>query len=372
MNVGIDARLLSTKIRGTSRYLSNIIKYLPEYDKSNKYYLFQYEELSVDNSFYTYIQIKKNRLPRQLFEHFWLNFILPRYIESLKIDLFFTPYIFVPLFKKKWKNVAVIADALTKSCSQYYTPHYKKYLDLFVPPSIKRSDKIITISDSAMEDIIKFYNVPKDKIRYLHLWTDEKYKPVIISEQIKNSLTKKYNLPEEFILFVSVLEERKNIKAIFMVSDILVSKGINIKFVLVGRPGFGYAKLATEIEKRSQNIIHLDFVEDEDLVLLYNLAKIFFFPTHYEGFGLPPLEAMKCGIPVITSNNSSLPEVVGDGGIMGDANNYEFFAESVIRLLSNKDHYAEMKQNALRQAKKFSAEKHINELVNVFNSFKIT
>ncbi len=370
MNIGIDARLLSTKIRGTSRYLTNIIQYLPQFDKVNKYYLFQYEGLPKNNEFYSYVDIKKSKLPRQIFEHFWLNFILPDYISELKIDIFFTPYIFVPLRKQNWKNVIVIADSLTKTCKKYYTYHYRKYMDLLVPPSIKRSDAIITISNSAKKDIIKFYNVSPTKIKVMHLWTDDKYKPINVSENEKKNLLIKYKLPERFVLFVSVLEERKNITAIIKVSDILVSRGIDIKFVLVGREGYGFKKIESELRKRNNNIIHIKYVDDKDLILLYNLSTIFFFPTHQEGFGLPPLEAMKCGIPVITSNNSSLPEVVGDGGIMGDSTDYHFFAGSIERLLNNKEYYSEMKSKALNQAKKFTPENLIPNLLNVFNSFQ--
>jgi len=368
MNIGIDARLLSTKIRGTSRYLANIIQYLPQFDKTNKYFVFQYEGLPEDNKFYSYVTIKKNRFPRQIFEHFWLNFILPKYITELKIDLFFTPYIFVPIRKRNWKNVIAIADSLTKTCKEYYTYHYKKYMDLLVPPSIKRSDAIITISNSAMQDIIKFYDVSPDKIQVMHLWTDDKYKPLIISEIEKKNLLKKYNIPEKFVLFVSVLEERKNITAIIKVSDILVSRGIDVKFVLVGREGFGFKKIESALIKRKDYIICLNYVDDEDLIMLYNLSTIFFFPTHYEGFGLPPLEAMKCGIPVITSNNSSLPEVVGEGGLLGNSNDYEFFANSITKLLSDEKYYADMKRKAIEQASKFNPETHITKLINIFNN----
>lgn len=137
-------------------------------------------------------------------------------------------------------------------------------------------------------------------------------------------------------MFVSVLEERKNIQAIIRVSDILELRGVDLKFVLVGREGFGFNKIISELEKEKSNYTFKN-INDTELVLLYNLSTIFFFPTHYEGFGLPPLEAMKCGIPVVTSNNSSLPEVVGEGGIMGEATDYEFFANSIEKLLEDKN-----------------------------------
>lgn len=371
MNIGIDARLLGTKVRGIYKYVAKIVEFLPGYDSKNKYFIFQYEDSPTNNHLCDYIKIPKSKLPRQLAEHFWMNFILPGLIKKNNIDIFFTPYIFVPFYKGKWKNVIVIHDALTKVCKEYFTFHYRKYLDILVPLSIKRSDAIITISKSAMSDIVNYYKVSPTKIRYLHHWTDVIFRSMKISEKEQTELLSKYKIPSKYILFVSVLEERKNLWGILKVSDILETQGIDIKFVLIGREGFGYSKIRPEIEKRKKRVIVLQNVEnDSDLVALYNLAKIFFFPTHYEGFGLPPLEAMKCGIPVVTSNNSSLPEVVGEGGIMGDANDYEFFADNIKKLLFDEAFYMRMKNKAIEQAKKFTPDNHINELMKIFNSLK--
>lgn len=366
MKIAIDARLLNTKIRGTSRYLRSLINALPNFDKSNKYYLLTYENTFINSDYYENIFIKRSSLPRQLYEHYWLNFKLPKILEELKIDIFFTPYVFVPLTKKRWKNVIVIHDSLTKVCKKYYTWHYRKYMDIMVPPSIKRSDAIVTVSRHAKQDIIKYYNVPEGKIDYLYLWADEKYKPIVLSDEKKAQLMKKYNLPTEFILFVSVLEERKNIAGIIHISDLLYQKGKPTKIVLVGREGFGFKKIEDELLKRKDRIIHIKEITDDELVYLYNLSKLFLFPTFYEGFGLPPLEAMSCGIPVIASNNSSIPEVVGDGGILVNTYDYEFFADSIIKLLNDDSLYQKMKENALKQASKFTAEKHITKLVTIF------
>lgn len=368
MRIGIDARLLSTKIRGTSRYLTNLLEYLPLYDDKNKYFIFQYDDINRSNKFYTYVPIKKSRLPRQIYEHYWLNFVLPKKISELKIDIFFTPYVFVPLFKHNWKNVITIHDSLTKVCKEYYSFHYRKYLDLLVPLSIKRSEAIITVSKSAMDDIITYYDVEPKKIQYLHLWTNDKYKPIDLSLSEKKNILDKHCLPTKFILFVGVIEERKNIVGILKVSDILLKRGVDIKTVFVGREGFGFNKISDKFKSMGERVIHLKEIDDDDLVLIYNLATIFFFPTHYEGFGLPPLEAMKCGLPVVTSNNSSMPEVVGEGGLLGDKYDYESFADQIISLLNDKNYYASLKQKAITQATNFTAENYITKLVKIFNN----
>ena len=200
-----------------------------------------------------------------------------------------------------------------------------------------------------------------------YLWADEKFKPLELKENEKSKILKKFSLPEKYILFVSVLEERKNLNMIIKVSDILLLRGIDIKFVLVGREGFGFEKISSEFVKRKNQFIHLKEITSEDLVLIYNLATIFFFPSHYEGFGLPPLEAMKCSIPVVASDNSSLPEVVGEAGFLGDSNDYEFFADSITKLLTDEELYFTMQQKAIEQANKFTAEAHVIKLINIFN-----
>ncbi len=368
MKVGIDARLLGTKIRGTARYLQNLIKYIPKYDSINKYFLFQYDDVPAEIEFYNYIRIKRSKLPRQIYEHYWLNFVLPQILEKEKINIFFTPYVFVPFRKLGWKNVIAIHDALTKTCKQYYSLHYRKYMDILVPQAIKRSDHIITVSNHAKNDIVKYYNVLEDKITVCYLWTDDKYKPIKITRDLKDYLLKKYNIPQEYILFVSVLEERKNLKAILKISDLLQLMGYEIKFVLVGRKGFGFSKYENEFTKRQEQIIIIHEVDDDDLVLIYNNAKVFLFPSLYEGFGLPPLEAMSCGIPVVAAKNSSIIEVVNDGGILVDTHDYERYAQSIIKLISDNNYYISLKDKAIRNAEKFSAENHINKLIEIFEN----
>lgn len=370
MNIGIDARILNENITGINRFLWNLLKYIPQFDKINKYILYTYEDPPYKDDFYAYTKTHKKNVPRQIFEHYWLNFTLPKYLIRQQIDLFFTPYILVPLKRGKNKNVIVLHDAMTKACGEFYTYHYRKYMDIIVPSAIKRSDAIITDSESARQDIIKYYGVSPRKIHYMHLWTDEKYKPMNYDKEQKELLLKKYNLPEKYVLFVGVIEERKNIRGILKISDILASQNIDIKFVLAGRKGLGFDKLHDMILKRSDRIIYLNYIDEKTLPLLYNLATIFLFPSYYEGFGLPPLEAMKCGIPVLSSNNSSLIEVVGEGGMLSDADDYDAFAQNIISLLKNDTLYAESKSKALQQAKNFVPESQMPKLIDIFNELK--
>ena len=368
MNIGIDARLLSEKITGINRFLWNVVKFLPQFDHHNKYSLFTYSETGFNNNFYSYSYIKRSNLPRQLAEHSWLNLKLPNLIKDLKIDLFFTPYILVPFKKGKNKNVIVIHDVMTKSCPQFFTNYYKKYMDVIVPQAIKRSDAIVTVSESARRGIIDFYNVNPKKVHCMHLWTDDKYKPFVLGEEQKKILVKKYSLPNKYILYVGAIEERKNIRGILEISDILKSKAVDIKFVFVGNKGYGFNNLIEEINKRKDRVLYINYVDENDLASIYNLAEIFLFPSYYEGFGLPPLEAMKTGLPVLVAKNSSLIEVVGEGGLMINDYDLDSFAENIILLLKDKEFHSIMKTKALKQAEKFNSENEIPKLIKIFNS----
>lgn len=369
MNIGIDARLLGNKMTGISRFLWNVIKYLPESDNNNEYFLFANHDYSYRLDFYNLIIVKESWLPKQIYSHYWLNFILPKYLNKLKIDIFFTPYILVPLKKGNYKNVIVIHDSMPKACKQYYTFHYRTYLNLILPPAIKRSDKIITVSKSARNDLIKYHNISPSKIHYMYLWTDEKYKPRNFSEEEKKELLNRYSLPEKFILFVGAIEERKNIRGIIKISDILLQKGINIKVVMIGSPGYGFKKIYKEILNRRDQINYLKYVNEHDLPLIYNLSTLFLFPSHYEGFGLPPLEALKSGIPVVSSHNSSLQEVVGSSGLTCDPEDYDNFVKNITSLLSNNNLYTHYKLKALEQAQKFTPQLQITKLIEIFNQF---
>jgi glycosyltransferase involved in cell wall biosynthesis len=366
MNIGIDARLLGDKMGGVQRYLSNIINYLPEFDDENKYTLFLYEDVLLQNEFYNYSVIKRSKIPRQIFEHYWLNIVLPKKIKELQIDLFFTPYVMVPMKKGYYSNVIAIHDAMTKINKAFYSTSYRKYIEFFIPIAVKRSNAIVTVSESAKLDLIKYYNIAPEKIHPIHLWTDNRFCVREMNGSENESIQKKYDLPLKFILYVGAIDNRKNVAGIIRISDLLELKGIDIKFVLVGRPGFGFEKLRSEIESRKNRIIYLNNAEESSIPYLYNLATLFLFPSHYEGFGIPPLEAMKSGLPVLAANNSSIPEVVGNGGLLSDANDYEDFANNIIRLLYDEKFYTDMKNKALLQAKKFTPEILVPQLIKVF------
>ena len=166
-----------------------------------------------------------------------------------------------------------------------------------------------------------------------------------------------------------MIENRKNILGILKIADEVKKKNNQIKFLLIGKIGYGGKKLLEEIKKRD-NVIHLMNVEDGQLKEIYNISFSFLFPSFYEGFGYPPLEAMQSGLPVLASNNSSLKEIINGGGLLHDPNDYNSFVEDIFKLMENENFYKQIQEKGFERAKNFSISKTTIELVNIFNSFK--
>lgn len=369
MRIAIDARVLEKGITGIGRYLKDMLDGLEKAGGENEYFLFTCGEINYGGSFFKNIATGRAFLPDKIFSAYWLNMVLPGYLKRYRIDLFFTPNQLLPLKKTGVKNVITVHDAAHKKNKKYHSLIYRIYLELLLPRSLKLSDRVITVSESAGKDICEGYNISRDKVKVIYEYAAEKFKEIQIPDKDRIELVKKYNLPGKFVLYVGVIENRKNIKGIINTADILSQKAMGIKFVMVGRAGYGSAEVINEIKKRDY-CSYLGPVDDETLIKLYNLAFAFIFPSYYEGFGLPPLEAMQTGTPVLTSNSSSLPEVVGEGGIMKDPDDAEGFASEIIRLADDDIYYKERKAEAIKQAKKFAGLNSAGELAKIFDELK--
>lgn len=360
---------------GIGRYLIDILRVIPSYISIKECSLFSVdkinflEEINRANIFFRIINTGGYKIPSKFFSPFWLNFILPSLIEKNKIDIFFSPNHLLPVTKLKCKSVVVIHDLHHLTNKKNHSYYYRTYVNFQLPYSIKNSDVIIAISESTKDDLIKFFKVSPDKIKVIYRTADKKFKPTIISDKEFADLKIKFKLPERYILYVGMIENRKNILGILKTADILYSNKADINFVLVGKPGYGFKLIDEEIKKR-KNIVYLNYVEEEDIVSIYNSALLFFFPSYYEGFGLPPLEAMQCGLPVICSNITPLKEVVGDNGFLREPDDHKGFSEDIMRLMNNSELNAEMKQRSINQAKKFSQDESVTKLFEIFNDLK--
>ena len=178
-----------------------------------------------------------------------------------------------------------------------------------------------------------------------------------------------FGSPQHLVLYIGMIENRKNILGILKIADEIYTRNKSIKFLLIGKIGYGGNNLLKEILKR-ENVIYLRSVDDNLLKKIYNISSVFLFPSYYEGFGFPPLEAMQSGLPVLASDNTSLKEIVDSGGILHDPDDYHSFSEDILKLINDKGFYTEIRDRGIERAKKFNINITVEEIINIFNSFK--
>ena len=231
---------------------------------------------------------------------------------------------------------------------------------------LKRSDKIIAVSYSTKQDLMNYFKISDNKIKVIYEAADQIFQP-LSSEKVQH-FKDKYDLNYQYILYVGTLEPRKNIPLIIKAFYILNKEGFQHKLVIAGKKGWKYKTIYQLIDKLNlqKEVIFIGFIPDNDLPALYNAANLFVYPSLYEGFGLPPLEAMSCGCPVITSNISSLPEVVGDAGIMIDPYSVDELYEAMHKVLINEIVRKDMIKKGLERSQMFSWTKTAEETLKIY------
>ena len=232
----------------------------------------------------------------------------------------------------------------------------RKRLEKDMKSTVKRADYIITISESSKRDIVKYLDVDENKIQVIYPGVDEVYKKVLNSDEI-TTVKKKYNIDGKYLLYLGTLEPRKNIETIIKAYNCFKRfDKDNIKLVLAGKKGWLYESIFKLVKEFNieDKVIFTDYIDDMDKAPLYQGAEMFLFPSLYEGFGIPVIEAMASRIPVITSNSSSLPEVAGEAAIITDPLDYKKISNSIERILNENGLREKMVNEGIKQASKFS------------------
>lgn len=310
---------------------------------------------------------KRNpHIPRAILELLW-KFVPFRAVDT-DADIYHLPYAAIPALRRG-KNTRLVVNIYDLAFRQYpeFTSNtsYVRSLHQSIPRQIAESDKIITISEHTKKDLQKFYNVSDDKIAVIYPGTD-----LTAPSEIPLALTE-LCLPERYILSVGTLEPRKNLILLFRAAYLLRRKlrESNIKICLAGATGWKHdatERVLDELQIQDL-VIKLGYVPREVLPALYAGATAFVYPSLYEGFGLPVLEALACGAPVVTSNVSSLPEVGGDAALYIDPHSIEELAAAIEKLLDDEALREQLKIKGFAQAAKFSWEKCARETLAVYH-----
>ncbi len=360
MKIGVDARVI-LKYPGLGRYCRNIIEGLAGIDGSNDYTVFTLAPLEIKNSRFKVVRVNHPVLSYKTFYAF------SRLINKYGFDVFFSAFQVAPLAVACPMTV-IVHDMMDLMYPDAFTHHpflikmgLKSFFKFAIPRTIKRSDRIITVSESTRKDLLDYFkDVPPWKVVSILEGVEPSFAPVTEKAAL-DAVKKKYGITGRFILYLGSIKPYKNLNGVVEAFARLRNRhGIkDVELVIAGLKHFTVDDFQKKVDSLGlgSSVRRVGFISEEDLPAVYSTAEVFLFPSIWEGFGLPALEAMACGAPVITSNTSSLPEVVGDAGIKVNPLDYDEMALRLKEVLADEGLRERMRSMGIARARGFSWEK---------------
>lgn len=369
MKIGIDARAAKW-YRGTGigTYTHQLIDSINNIDKINNYMLFMPECCNCDIKFDNNFQIKN--ITQNLEGNFWNEINIPNILHSSDMELYHVPQNGIGLpHSKNCPFIITLHDVIPYKMPETVGENYLKIFLDEMPKILPICDGIITVSNYSKEDIFKTFNFPKEKIFVTYLASEDIYKPLNKS-LCKDIINKTYSIQGDYILYIGGFSPRKNIIGLIEAFSKLTSfYNKDIKLVIAGKQGISYPiyKKRAEDLHIEDKIIFPGFIPIEHLPQLYNAASIFAYPSFYEGFGLPPLEAMACGTPVVTSNVTSIPEIVGDSALTVDPHNIDKISQALYNALTDNNLRKHLITKGLSKSSNLSWNNTAKSTLNAYN-----
>jgi glycosyltransferase involved in cell wall biosynthesis len=377
MKIGINTYFFKFPASGSGQYLLHLLQALAEVDQENEYILLGPQPTSVKIETpikFPYLVAPVPRFARcnaSIEKLMWEQFTTPLAARNAKVDLLYVPYFAPPYFPGS-PSVITIHDVITLRLPQYRTdPKMKAYLQL-ITRAARKATLIITVSQHAKRDMIDALKIPAERIRVIYEAAGDEYNP-ISDPTVLSKVRARYGLIGRYILYLGGLDQRKNVlQLVRAFAQIYHQLGDpDLQLLIAGNPEKQSGSLfpdprpvATDLGITGQIIYR--FIEEEDKPAIYSGASVFVFPSLYEGFGLTPLEAMSCGTPVICSNRTSLPEVVGDAAIVLDPDNIHEMVESMHSVLTNSELREDLHARSLQRAAQFNWRQAAVETIATF------
>lgn len=374
--IGLDGTSILVSGKGVSRHQCGLLKSLSKLDKKNRYYVFLNKKYILpplpkqDNFHYVRVYIP-NRLS-------WEQFLLPMIARKYKLNIYHSISDTLPLIGNM-KFVLTVTEipnyrielAQRIGHNSLYAKLSHRYNRFIFSPSLKKARVIIINSQSTKSDLVRRYNVDEEKLRVLYLAADEQFYPDDYEDNLIDT-RKKHNAETGYILHISSADPRDNTRAVIYAYHMALPQlKIPKKLIVVGNIDHkqtGLDRLITELNLKDDIIFTGYFSEIKELVALYQAADLYIDPSLYEGFGLQVVEAMACGIPIITSNATSLPEVVGDAGILVAPTDIDGLASGITSVLTNPGLRQSMCKKSFERAKFFSWDKLGAQTLKIYNT----
>jgi glycosyltransferase involved in cell wall biosynthesis len=369
MKIGFDAKRAFENRSGLGNYSRDIITSLIDFYPENDYLLFAPNKTTtlIDNKYYEKKTINPNKKTR-LGKSYWRSFSMKKDIKIHDIDIFHGLSNELPLGINKIsvKKIVTIHDLIFLRYPNLYNLIDREIYKYKFRKACLAADKLIAISEQTKKDIIEYYKIPENKIEILYQSCNKNFTKKV-SEEEKKKIRHKYNLPENFILSVGTIEQRKNILTAIKA---LYYYDINTNLVLVGRKTKYFTYIRNFIEKHKLNgrIFIIDNVESLDLPAIYQMAELFIYPSLYEGFGIPIIEAFNSGTPVITSNMGAMSEIGGEAAVLVNPLNSKEIGSALKSLMENSQLRNQFIAKGFERAKIFDREIICSNLMKIYKS----
>lgn len=369
MILSFDAKRYFHNNRGLGNYSRDVIRLLSSYYPENEYYLFNPKTARTEREIPAHTQVvyPQNFFYKKL-PSLWRSSGCIKQIEALNTDIYHGLNQELPsgIHKTRVKTVVTMHDAIFVRYPELYDALYRKIFIKKNKYSVKAADRIIAISKQTKNDFIEFFDADASKIDVVYQGCNAIFRQKITDEN-KETIRKKYNLPSSFILDVGAIEKRKNLETV--IKALHIAK-IDMPLVVIGNKTDYLNEMYELIKnlKLEKQVIFMHGVPTEDLPIIYNMASLFVYPSIFEGFGIPILEALCTETPVITSKGSCFKETGGDAAIYVSYDNPEEMADAINRVLGNNDLQQEMIKKGLIQADKFTDEKVASSLYSVYKN----
>lgn len=353
MKIAIDVQTTMGRPTGFGFYVSSLVENLKKIQSGHKYLLVEPDS---EKDFST---------PKRFF---WDQLTYPIVAKKHGADLLHQPCFSAP-FLFKGPVVITIHDLISMLFPENIPFASRMFYSKWMPITYRKATKIITVSASTKNDIVRILDIPAEKITVIPLAVEDKFKKPLTKSEVE-SVKDKYQIKSDYILHVGTLEPRKNLHFLISVFAKLIrdEANDNLNLVIVGKKGWYFEGLF-ELVKESglkDRVIFTGYVDDEDKPAIYQGAKMFAFPSLYEGFGLPPLEAMASGVPVISSNTSSMPEVIGEAGILIDPKDEKKWIEAITRVNTDEPKRKSMIEANKVQVAKFDWSKTAQKTIDIY------
>jgi glycosyltransferase involved in cell wall biosynthesis len=386
MRIGIDIRAIGKQRTGDETYTLQLVKNLMLKDIKNKYFLYtDTENKKTLQKINTLLKITNNNFKivsiTPAHKLLWTMFFLSKQAKQDSLDILHVQYI-VPLFlPKEIKLITTIHDISFARYSRFISKKDLLILKLFIPLSLRKADKIIAVSKFTKDEIIKVYKINSTKIKTIYNGGVAKDFQKKINKKQALSFRKKYDIMKPYLLYLGTLQPRKNISFLIKAFVILKIKHKDneeiskLELVIRGkRGGHNYDQkidsLLVNIKQKHKDIYSkikfIGYIPNKQVPLIFKEAKVFCFPSFYEGFGLPLLEAMSQGTPVIANGKSCFPEIIKKAGIIYQLNDYKEWSNGILRLLGNKELRRSIAIKGYRRVKDFSWNKNAQKTIDLY------